>query len=121
MGPSVKLKFIELFQSEPVLIHAPGRINLIGEHTDYNEGFVMPAAIRMGLNFAFGVSDRSHSSIYSLKYHQLYILDLSNPAKVETPVWVNYFLGIIHQLNVRGLKPANFNCVFDGDLPTGAG
>ena len=121
MGPSVKLKFIELFQSEPVLIHAPGRINLIGEHTDYNDGFVMPAAIRMGLTFAFAASDQNHSSVYSLKYHQLHVLDLSNPAKVETPVWVNYFLGIIHQLNVRGLKPVNFNCVFDGDLPTGAG
>ncbi|HRF35660.1 MAG TPA: galactokinase [Cyclobacteriaceae bacterium] len=121
MSPLVKLKFIALFQSAPLLIHAPGRINLIGEHTDYNEGFVMPAAIRMGLNFAFGVSDQSQSSIYSLKYHQLHVLDLSNPAKVETPVWVNYFLGIIDRLNTRGLKLDNFNCVFDGDLPTGAG
>lgn len=121
MNQSVKSKFIELYNSEPLIIHAPGRINLIGEHTDYNNGYVMPAAIHMGVQFAFATSHHTHSLIYSLKYNQVYALDLTAPDKVENPAWANYFLGIIHQLNARDLKLKNFNCVFDGDLPTGAG
>ncbi|HRG10937.1 MAG TPA: galactokinase family protein, partial [Cyclobacteriaceae bacterium] len=92
-------------------IHAPGRINLIGEHTDYNNGFVMPAAIHMGVQFAFAKTGKS-TSIHSLKYNQSYTPDLANPVKVEQPVWVNYFLGIINQINARGLKLGNFNCMF---------
>jgi galactokinase len=118
---AVKVKFVDLYQSEPLLIHAPGRINLIGEHTDYNDGFVMPAAIHMGVQFAFAPSQHNQSLIYSLKYNQFYTLDLNNPEKVDNPVWANYFLGIINRLNARGLETENFNCVFDGDLPTGAG
>lgn len=121
MNQSVKSKFIELYNSEPLIIHAPGRINLIGEHTDYNNGYVMPAAIHMGVQFAFATSYHTHSLIYSLKYNQSYTLDLTAPSKVENPAWANYFLGIIHQLNARGSMLKNFNCVFDGDLPTGAG
>jgi galactokinase len=117
---TVKSKFKELYQAEPLLIHAPGRINLIGEHTDYNNGFVMPAAIHMGVQFAFAKAEKN-TSIYSLKYNQSYGPDLADPVKVAQPVWVNYFLGIINQINARGLKLDNFNCVFDGDLPTGAG
>ncbi|MBN8650186.1 MAG: galactokinase [Cytophagales bacterium] len=117
---TVKSKFKELYQAEPLLIHAPGRINLIGEHTDYNNGFVMPAAIHMGVQFAFAKAEKN-TSIYSLKYNQSYTPNLANPVKVAQPVWVNYFLGIINQINARGLKLDNFNCVFDGDLPTGAG
>jgi len=118
---SVKSKFVDLFNAEPLMIHAPGRINLIGEHTDYNNGYVMPAAIHMGVQFAFASSHHDRALIYSLKYDQFHSLDVTNPNKVESPAWANYFLGIIHQLNARGLKVENFNCVFDGDLPTGAG
>ncbi|MCW5912374.1 MAG: galactokinase [Cyclobacteriaceae bacterium] len=121
MNPSVKLKFAERYGSEPLIIHAPGRINLIGEHTDYNDGFVMPAAIHMGVQFAFAPSQAAETSIYSLKYDEAFRVDLSKPGKVAQPGWANYFLGILHQLNERGLKTGNFNCVFDGDLPTGAG
>jgi galactokinase len=121
LAEAVKIKFKELYQKEPLLIHAPGRINLIGEHTDYNDGFVMPAAIHMGVQFAFASSIQSQSEIVSLKYNERVNLDITNPAKVEHPQWVNYFLGVIHQLKFRGLKLKNFNCVFDGNLPTGAG
>ncbi len=121
VNTSVKLKFIELFNRQPLIVHAPGRINLIGEHTDYNNGFVMPAAIHMGVQFAMARSPFDHSLIYSLKYNQSYSLDISKPDKVKSPVWVNYFLGIVNQLNALGLMIKNFNCVFDGDLPTGAG
>lgn len=116
----VKSKFKELYRAEPLLIHAPGRINLIGEHTDYNNGFVMPAAIHMGVQFAFAITSKN-TSIHSVKYNQSYTPDLANPVKVAQPEWVNYFLGIMNQINARGLKLGSFNCLFDGDLPTGAG
>lgn len=117
----VKSAFVERYGEGPLLIHAPGRINLIGEHTDYNDGYVMPAAIRMGLQFALAASDQNHSLIYSAKYKQEYVLAANPNEPVKNPAWVNYFLGIIHQLNLRGLSPGQFNCVFDGDLPLGAG
>lgn len=120
MTDTVKSKFKELYQEEPLLIHAPGRINLIGEHTDYNNGFVMPAAIHMGVQFAFAITSKN-TSIHSVKYNQSYTPDLANPVKVAQPEWVNYFLGIMNQINALGLKLGNFSCVFDGDLPTGAG
>lgn len=117
----VRSAFVDRFGKQPLMIHAPGRINLIGEHTDYNDGFVMPAAIRMGVQLALAKSDQNHSLFYSIKYKQEYSLAASPQEPVKTPAWVNYFLGIIHQLNLRGFKIGNFNCVFDGDLPLGAG
>lgn len=117
----VRSTFSERYGQTPLLIHAPGRINLIGEHTDYNDGYVMPAAIKMGVQFAFAESDQDCSFIYSIKYKEEYALNVAPHEPVKKPIWVNYFLGIIHQVNSRGLKLGNFNCVFDGDLPLGAG
>lgn len=119
--PNVKKKFTELFGTQPMVIHSPGRINLIGEHTDYNNGYVMPAAIDKGIQCAIAPSKSKQSIIYSPKYHQYYSLDLKNIAIVKSPAWANYLLGIIHQMEARGLKVRPFNCVFDGDLPLGAG
>lgn len=117
---SVHNKFIDLFNSDPLMVYAPGRINLIGEHTDYNDGFVMPAAIDKGIQFAIGAS-KGESLIYSIKYKQFLSIDLKNIRPVKKPDWHNYLLGVLHQLQARGHKIKPFNCVFEGDLPTGAG
>lgn len=118
---SVNSKFLELYETPPLIVHSPGRINLIGEHTDYNNGFVMPAAIDKGIQIALAPSKLKHSSLYSLKYDETFIFDILDPQKVENPAWANYLLGIIFQLQSRSLRIDNFNCAFDGDLPTGAG
>lgn len=117
---SVYNKFIELFHTQPLMVCAPGRINLIGEHTDYNDGFVMPAAIDKGVQFAIGNSG-NETLIYSIKYKQFLSVDLKNINAVKKPEWHNYLLGVLYQLQARGHKLKPFFCVFEGDLPTGAG
>lgn len=115
-------KFRELYSGEPFVVRAPGRINLIGEHTDYNDGFVMPAAIDYGTFFALAPANDGVTEIYALKYNQLFRIDLGQEIKaVEDPVWVNYLLGILYQFKQNGhpLKP--FKCVFGGNIPIGSG
>lgn len=118
----VLLKFRERCSAEPLLIRSPGRINLIGEHTDYNNGFVMPAAIDYGTFFALAPAADGQSEVFALKYDQAYAIALDQEIKpVKDPGWVNYLLGIIHQFQQRGhtLKP--FKCVFGGNIPIGSG
>lgn len=114
-------KFRLRYKAEPLVVRAPARINLIGEHTDYNDGFVMPAAIHYATWFAFAEAADSLTEIYSLKYEELYIVNLTSVKPVKEPMWANYLLGVIRQLldNGHALKP--FKCVFAGDIPIGAG
>jgi galactokinase len=118
---NVKSKFIELYKTLPLLVQSPGTINLIGEHTDYNDGFAMPAAIDKGVSVAIAPSEHDHSLLYSLKYDQFFSFSQSEGARVTSPHWANYFLGIIFQLKGRGHQLSNFNCAFDGTLPVEAG
>ena len=117
----IKLRFIELFRRDPLLVRSPGRINLIGEHTDYNDGFVMPAAIDKEIIFAIAPSGNNDSVIYSLKYNEYVSVNLTNPEKIEHPKWANFLLGIIHQIVKDGCPIQPFNCVFGGEVPLGAG
>jgi galactokinase len=117
----VHQKFVELYKKEPIIIRSPGRINLIGEHTDYNDGFVMPAAIDKRAVFAIAASDTDQSSVFSLKYDQEFSVNLSDPEKVEEPQWANYLLGVLDRFVDRGFDLKPFNCVFGGDIPVGAG
>lgn len=115
----VKRQFFELFKSEPKIFRAPGRINLIGEHTDYNDGFVMPAAIDKEIIFAIGEADDNVSAIYALDAGEMFTI--TDVAKVKEPLWVNYLLGVIHKLRERGCEIKPFKCVFGGDIPVGSG
>ncbi len=117
----IRERFIELFNSEPQLVRSPGRINLIGEHTDYNDGFVMPAAINKEIVFAIGPSDSSDSKIYALDFDQHISVDLQNISKVNKPGWANYLLGVLFQIHQHGHTVKPFNCVFGGNIPTGSG
>jgi galactokinase len=118
---AVQRKFLELFDTQPILVRSPGRINLIGEHTDYNDGFVMPAAIDreivVGIDFAID----DHSTLYSVKHNEFFSFHTSDPARVSSPLWANYLLGVVRKVIDRGLSVKSFNCVIDGDVPTGAG
>jgi galactokinase len=109
------------FGGEPLIIRSPARINLIGEHTDYNGGFVMPAAIDRKSVFAIGKSTTGLSTIYSEKYKETITVDILNPQPLEEPKWANYLLGVIRQIVDRGLTIGPFHCVFGGNIPLGAG
>lgn len=116
----VKTEFENLFGMDPVIIRSPGRINLIGEHTDYNEGFVLPAAINRSIYLALKPRKDYICRIYAEDLQDKYEFDIRNFTKSEK-AWVNYHLGVIDQLNRIGKKITGFDCVFGGNIPIGAG
>ncbi|HMG89767.1 MAG TPA: galactokinase [Chryseolinea sp.] len=117
----VRNKFLDLHNQEPLLVRSPGRINLIGEHTDYNDGFVMPAAIDRDIVFAVGLSEEAHSTLFSIRHNELIPFDISQPDKVAEALWPNYLLGVARRFLDRGFQLKNIHCVVGGDVPTGAG
>ncbi|GEO09735.1 galactokinase [Segetibacter aerophilus] len=111
--------FAEKFNTTPRLFFSPGRINLIGEHIDYNDGFVMPAATDKGIWFAVAPNASDTANFYSADLNEAY----STPLTTITPVegWQNYLLGVIDQVQKRELTIHGFDCVFGGNVPIGAG
>jgi galactokinase len=113
-------RFKTLFAEEPVVTRSPGRVNLIGEHTDYNNGFVLPAAINKAIYIA--VSPRNDHELHFVSED----LDLTYQGDIHRLVpsrlqWPDYLLGVIEQLQKAGHPVGGFNCVFGGDIPPGAG
>lgn len=117
----IQAKFLQLFNKEPLIIRAPGRINLIGEHTDYNDGFVMPAAVNKEIYFGIAASSDNRCVAYSIKYDEYFEIDLEDPKPVSAPQWANYLLGVLFQFKARGYTIKPFFCVFGGNIPLGAG
>ncbi len=120
MKDVVRTIFVEKFQTEPFIVRSPGRINIIGEHTDYNNGFVLPAAIDKAIYIA--VSKRNDDSIFlhAANFKEDYLVKLSEIAPLNHH-WANYILGIVDQLQKINKNISGFNAVIDGDVPLGAG
>lgn len=118
---SVKESFETRFGRGPLMVFSPGRINLIGEHTDYNEGFVFPAAIDKGIVLAIQKSDASWSDAYALDMEALHSFGLEGLEPLIAGGWQNYVLGVVAELQGLGFSIGNFNMVFSGDIPSGAG
>ena len=117
----VATSFKEQFKSEPLIVFSPGRINLIGEHTDYNEGFVFPAAIDKGIALAIKKSDATVSNVSAFDKDETYEFDLDAITPLKNGDWRNYILGVVAELQLLGKKIGNFNAVFAGNIPGGAG
>ena len=104
-----------------VLVESPGRINLIGEHTDYNHGFVMPTAIDKKIYFELRKNNTSTAcSIYSETFNTRLNFDLKL-IEISTSTWENYILGVVNELQKRGKKLEGFDCFIKSELPIGAG
>jgi galactokinase len=116
----VKREYIRRFQYEPLLFRSPGRINIIGEHTDYNGGFVLPAAINKGIYIAAGKRTDDQIELYSGEFAESHHTSLSTVEKTKQH-WPNYILGVVSELLQMGYSLGGFNMVVDGDLPIGAG
>jgi galactokinase len=102
-------------------ISSPGRINLIGEHTDYNNGFVFPAAIDRSIRFGFRRnSSSSGCTVYSADYDKVLEFDLQQVERSEVE-WENYILGVIHEIQSLDKKLKGFDCILRSELPIGAG
>lgn len=114
--------FQETFGISPEkMVLSPGRINIIGEHIDYNDGFVLPAAIDKIICFAFAKNSSKKSRILALDLDEEFEVDLNQPISLSNVVWTNYILGVIKQLQDNGFLFGGFNCVFSSDIPVGSG
>ncbi|GAB3826377.1 galactokinase [Hymenobacter jeollabukensis] len=103
-----------------LLVRAPGRVNLIGEHTDYNLGYVLPAAIDKEIYFAVGLNSGSEIRLVSHDLNDCCTVAVDQLHRTDTQ-WANYLLGVAAQLQKRGVVLAGFDCVFGGNIPVGAG
>ena len=117
----VVLEFLKEFTSNPLMIFSPGRINIIGEHTDYNDGFVFPAAVDKGIVAAFEKSSGTSSKAIALDLDESFEFEIDSIAPQKEQLWANYILGVIDELTKRGNQIENFNLVFSGGIPNGAG
>ena len=113
-------KFKSLFNGEPLLVRSPGRVNLIGEHTDYNEGFVLPAATDKALIFAVAPSGSNNCNIIANDLNDSVKFQIDSLVKSDKG-WPNYLLGVVQQIKENNFQLGGFNCVFGGDIPIGAG
>jgi galactokinase len=116
----VKDKFLELFNQEPLIVRSPGRINLIGEHTDYNLGFVLPAAINKAIYLGIQKREDQLIKIHSLDFNDDFQGDI-NKLQSSDELWPDYLLGVVEQIQKKHQIQQGFNIVFGGDIPPGAG
>jgi len=117
----VKRSFKEQFKTKPLIVFSPGRINLIGEHTDYNDGFAFPAAINKGIAVAISKSDAKTSNVCALNKNEIYNFNTENIRPLKDGGWRNYMLGVVAELQILRKQVGNFNAVFAGNIPGGAG
>lgn len=125
--------FYTQFNTTPALaVESPGRINLIGEHTDYNHGFVLPAAIDKSVQVAIGKRTDGFIHMVALDINEVVMLPIQD-LKPNTTQWVNYVIGVVHQVIEKLDKQQNnsnthyaallngFNIILQGNIPIGAG
>ena len=117
---TIRIKFQQLFGQEALIIRSPGRINLIGEHTDYNMGFVLPAAINKAIYLGIHLRKDRKISLYSIDYQDDYQTDL-DAINRSGKLWPDYLLGVVEQIQKNHSLEHGFNIVFGGDIPPGAG
>src|SRR5688572_20972035 len=115
-------EFRRRFETEPTLMSiGPGRVNLIGEHTDYNDGFVLPVAIQRDIRIVLRPRDDRHVRAYSLEYDDWYEFDLDHLAYNKEMLWTNYVQGVAWALAEQGLTLRGFDGVISGNVPRASG
>ena len=116
----VKAAFRASFGTEPVLVRSPGRVNLIGEHTDHNLGFVLPAAVDKAIILGIGLREDRRLRFHALDNGSSYegSLDAIEPVPAQ---WPNYLLGILKEFQELGMALTGLDCAFGGDVPIGCG
>lgn len=114
-------KFIEIYGASPRLFRAPGRVNLIGEHTDYNGGFVLPMAIDR--ETAVAISERPDRKIrvFTINLNQMATFDLDSPKEIQKGFWGNYIEGVARLLEQHNVRLKGADLLLWSDVPTGAG
>ena len=116
----IKDKFYTLFKADGEFFASAGRINLIGEHTDYNGGYVFPGAIDKGIIAEIALNGTKKVKAFSLDYDEYVEFGLEEDDK-PAQAWARYIFGVCRETIKRGGKVAGFNTVFAGNVPLGAG
>jgi galactokinase len=122
--PAVELltrRFQEIFGAYPRIFRAPGRVNLIGEHTDYNDGFVMPVAIGFNTWVAGAKRDDRALEAYSVRFDEKVRLALDDLAGPPRQRWSDFIRGVAAMLERGGHRLSGADLVIHGDVPLGAG
>jgi len=114
-------KFRHFFSEEPIVVRSPGRINIIGEHTDYNEGFVLPAAIDKAAYLAIALRDDDEIHLVAADLNEKFSISLNELKPVSDISWPNYILGSVAQFIKKGIALKGFSAVLMSDVPIGAG
>ncbi len=119
---SIRDKFSELYGASGVVYTSPGRINIIGEHTDYNGGFVLPGAVDKGMTAELKFNGTQKIRAYALDLGESSEFGFASDADAPAEHWAKYIFGVVRELTKRGATiPEGFDTVFAGDVPLGAG
>ena len=121
---TLKEEFFELYGEDgkkPRLFFAPGRVNLIGEHTDYNGGYVFPCALNYGTYLMVRQTEEPEIKFASVNFDYKAFIFPEDIDKKHNGEWVEYPLGVIDQLKKMGINPSGLELMYSGDIPNGAG
>ena len=120
--PPLVEAFVRHFATQPTHVAiGPGRVNLIGEHTDYNDGFVLPVALKRDVRIVMRARPDNHVRLYSLEYDEWFEFDLDKLAYNEQILWSNYVQGMAWSLQESGLTLTGIDGLISGNVPRGSG
>lgn len=119
MIEQLQQEFARRFGREPFIVASPGRINLIGEHTDYNKGFVLPAAIDKRIYAAIARNGTGSVNVFARQLNEHAAFSVRDHQKREG--WINYLIGVTYFLQQTGGNIEGIDVIIDGDVPVGAG
>ncbi len=117
---NLKSEHLKKYGETPRLFRAPGRVNLIGEHTDYNDGFVMPCAIDFATYLTGSIRNDRKICVSSLNFEGDYEFDLDRPDEISDS-WIKYIQGIAFTLEKKGNRLKGANLLIESDIPIGSG
>jgi galactokinase len=121
LSNKLEKEFIEVYGTKPLIVKSPGRVNIIGEHTDYNEGFVLPAAIDKAAYIAVSLRDDNEIHLTALDLNEKFTTTVETLKPVGDISWPNYMLGAAAQFLQKNIPLKGFNAILTSDIPMGAG
>lgn len=119
--PELQEKFKEHFGTTSTIIRSPGRVNIIGEHTDYNNGFVLPAAIDKAAYLAIALRDDDEIHLVADDLSETFSINIQDLKPIGDVSWPNFMLGAAAQFLKKGIQLKGFNAILKSDVPIGAG
>ena len=115
-------EFRQRYGAEPTTVASgPGRVNLIGEHTDYNDGFVLPVALQRDVRYVFRPRTDRLVRVHSVEFGESFDFDLDAIAHNDAMLWTNYVMGVAWSLAEQGLTLTGIDAVMSGNVPRGSG